>query len=195
MAVASCGCHPRTMPSSEEDEIDYSAIQVSYVGSARRQWPSEVKDLSPWVRENLGELGRQLGMQLEIIGSEVPVSAFRADIIAKDGSGRSVLIENQLGPSDHGHFGQIVIYALESKVDVVIWLVLADMHQRMWGGIRPEHDRALAQLNVLFAGKIQFYGVELTLESEKRPMGETSTPILLPKLTVVVRPNESGQTV
>ena len=81
----------------------------------------------------------------------------------------------------------MVIYALEAKADVVVWLVVADLRERMWGGIRPEHCRALEQLNALFAGRIEFYGVELTLESELRPFGEPyeDDPIL-PRLTVII---------
>jgi hypothetical protein len=75
------------------------------------------------VLENLDDLGRELGMSLEPTGTEIAVGTFRADIGAKDGSGRSVIIENQHGPSDHGHFGQVVLYALESRADVAIWLV------------------------------------------------------------------------
>jgi hypothetical protein len=45
-----------------------------------------------------------------------------ADIVARDGAGRLVIIENQFGPTDHGHFGQVVLYACEARADVVVWL-------------------------------------------------------------------------
>lgn len=176
------------MPDSEDSEFLFGAVEARLISDGTDLFPSEVGDLSPWVLENLDELGRQLGIRLEATGTEVPVGAFRADIMSKDSSGRSVLIENQRGPSDHMHFGQIVIYALESKADVVIWLVAAGGRERMWGGIRPEHHRALEQLNALFAGKIEFYGVEITGESKLLTRHEPWGP-LLPKLTVVVRPN------
>lgn len=65
-------------------------------------------------------------MTLEPTGTEVAVGTFRTDITARDGSGRPVIIENQLGPSDHVHFGQVVLYALESKANVVVWLVAVE---------------------------------------------------------------------
>src|SRR5258708_24688241 len=113
------------MASSEPAEIDWDSfdwdsVESRVINSARRRWPSEIRDLTPWVLEHLGDLGRELGMELEPTGTEVAVGTFRADIGAKDGSGRLVIIENQLGPSDHGHFGQVVLYALESKADVII---------------------------------------------------------------------------
>jgi len=127
-------------------------------------------------------------MRIEPIAREVAVGTFRADIGARDGSGRLVIIENQHGPSDHGHFGQIVLYALESKADVIIWLVASDLRMRISGGIRPEHRRALQQLNEVFAGKIEFYGVEVSLESEPHRLGELDGPIL-PRIAVPVRPS------
>ena len=79
---------------------------------------------------------------------------------------------------------------MESKADVVVCSVAVGFRERMWGGIRPEHCKALEPLNGLLAGKTEFYGVEVTLESElvvgRVPL--ESIP-LLAKLTVVVRPN------
>jgi hypothetical protein len=80
----------------------------------------------------LDDLGQKTGAQLEPTGREVAVGMFRADIgardsSARDSSGRLVIIENQHGPSDHGHFSQVLLYALESKADVTIWLVAADV--------------------------------------------------------------------
>jgi hypothetical protein len=69
-----------------------------------------------------------------------------------------VITENQLGPSDHGHFGQIALYALEARADVIIWLVASDVRWRISGGIRRGHDRAPQRLNEVFAGKIEFCG-------------------------------------
>jgi hypothetical protein len=103
---------------------------------ARSRWPKEVRDLTPWVRESLVELGHTLGLTLKPIGTEVAVGIFRADIAATDDSGRCVIMENQLGPSDHIHFGQVVLYAPESKVDIIVWLVAVDLRSF----IVPESD-------------------------------------------------------
>lgn len=72
--------------------------------------------------DHLSDLSSHLGMSLEFVGREVPIGRFCADIEARDADGRKVLIENQFGPTDHEHFGQLVMYACESRADVVVWL-------------------------------------------------------------------------
>ena len=178
------------MQDSEPDEFD--DLEPYVILSARSRWPHEVRDLTPWVLAHLEELGNELGMTLEPTGTEVAVGTFTADIAAKDGSGRSVLIENQLGPSDHIHFGQVVLYAVESKADAIVWLVTADPR---WSvpiglGLRPEHQRALERLNEVFAGKIEFYGVEVSLGIVPLRLVEPDPPPA-PVITVTVKPSSS----
>jgi hypothetical protein len=62
----------------------------------RRVWASEPYDFTPWLADNLDELGQALGMALTLVGTEVQVGEFRLDIQAQDGTGRVVAIENQL---------------------------------------------------------------------------------------------------
>jgi hypothetical protein len=181
------------MPSSESGKIDWASIEVSSVASARSKWPDEVRDLTPWVVSNLGDLGKKLGLRLELVGLEMRVGTFRVDIAARDAAGRLVIIENQLGTSDHGHLGQILLYACEAKADVVIWLVANDVRRFVGGGIRPEHERALARLNEVFAGTIEFYGVEVALVSPPRRLGEGFGP-LLPHMHVVIGPSAGTPT-
>lgn len=181
-------CHYLSMSGSEPEEIDWDSVQASAVSPARFRWPSEVRHLTPWVIDNLDDLGQELRMHLDLIGTEVLVGTFKADIAAKDGSGRLVIIENQLGPSDHGHFGQVVLYACEAKADAIIWLVATDVRLFISGGIRPEHRRALQRLNEVFAGTIEFYGVQVSLESEPRPLSEPDGPVF-PRIAATVRPN------
>ena len=60
-------------------------------------------------------LGETLGMELEIKAREKDVGPFRADILCLDSGVPSneawVVIENQLGPTDHIHLGQLLTYA------------------------------------------------------------------------------------
>ncbi len=126
-------------------------------------------------------------MSLELVGREVPIGDFRADIVARDGRGRKVIIENQFGPTDHGHFGQVVLYACEGRADMLVWLA-TDAHRRFIPhGVRPEHRHALARLNQVFAGQVEFFAVELSVESKPLPIGEPPSP-QMPRLRVVVRP-------
>lgn len=47
----------------------------------RDVWPDEARDLTPWLAENPEALGRALGMDLELDGSEVAVGPFSADLL------------------------------------------------------------------------------------------------------------------
>ncbi|MGO8884932.1 MAG: hypothetical protein ACLPUO_07925 [Streptosporangiaceae bacterium] len=110
--------------------------------------------------------------------------------MAQDDRGRKVVIENQFGPTDHGHFGQVVLYACEARADVLVWLA-TDAHRRFIPhGARPEHRRALARLNQVFAGQTELFGVELAVESESLPIGEPPGPPM-PRLRVVVKPDNA----
>jgi hypothetical protein len=79
-----------------------------------------------------------------------------------------------------------VMYACESRADVVVWLAAGSRPFRP-DPIRYEHRRALERLNEVFAGYINFFGVELWVESDPRLITEPELP-LLPRLTIVVRP-------
>jgi len=155
-----------------------------FQGDVRKTWPREARDLTPWVREHLPELAGQLGLQLEFVGQEVAVGDFLADIEARDEQGRKVLIENQFGPTDHIHLGQIVLYACEARADIVVWVAAGTKWFRR-APIRPEHRRALTVLNERFAGVTRFYGVQLVVSSEPRPISEPRGP-MIPRFTRVV---------
>jgi hypothetical protein len=169
---------------SDLSKFDFSKAKISSIElDARKRFPNEDLHLTPWVISNLGMLGDALDMKLEFVAREARLGTFRADIFARDAAGRRVVIENQLGPSDHKHFGQIVLYALESHADVVVWLSTGSTW-RTWNPLRLEHRRALAQLNEVFIGRTSFYGVELWFSSEP---GDAGGP-LLPRLKVVAAP-------
>jgi hypothetical protein len=157
----------------------------------RNTWPDEERDLTPWVIEHLAELGANLGMRLTLVEREARIGAFRADIVAVDDHGRKVIIENQFGPTDHLHFGQMVLYGLETSADVVIWLATDGHRQFIPYGIRPEHRRALHRLNEKLGPEIAFYGVELSVESEPRHIGELDGPPM-EILRVVVAPKNGA---
>ena len=88
-------------------------------------WPSEPGDFVPWLvqPDNLRRLGDALRLDLEPVAREAPVGRFRADIVCRDRrTEAAVVIEAQLGPSDHSHLGQLLTYAEGLEADVVVWL-------------------------------------------------------------------------
>ncbi len=75
----------------------------------REQWPNEARDFTPWLAEedNIALLGDALGIELAVEDTEVFVGPYSADILARDtASGNYIVIENQLGKTNHDHLGK-----------------------------------------------------------------------------------------
>ena len=116
-------------------------------------WPHEANDFTPWLAENLGMLGEELGMELELEGTEVPVGNFSLDILARDANSEAVVaIENQVASTDHTHLGQLLTYSAGKDADIVIWIATK---------FRDEHRAALDWLNEGTADSLSFFGVEV----------------------------------
>ena len=117
-------------------------------------WPNEATDFTPWLEENIAMLGDALGMDLAVRGREAPVGAFHLDLLANDGSGRTVVIENQLRPTDHSHLGQLLTYMAGFDANVIVWIA---------SEFRDEHAEALSLLNRRTGEDTEFFGVEIQL--------------------------------
>ena len=122
----------------------------------REVWPKEAADFTPWLAENIAELGGALGMDLEIEAREAPVGAYQLDLLARDGSGRAVVIENQLGITDHNHPGQLLTYMAGFDANVIVWIAKK---------FRDEHAEALSLLNRRTGEGTEFFGIEVELWS------------------------------
>lgn len=98
---------PRPIWVVYRDESDhFFEIFGGYSDSrARSYWSSEDQDFTPWLAENPEPLEIALDTHLHDIKTEVPTNQFRADIVAENTDGECVVIENQLGTSDHAHLG------------------------------------------------------------------------------------------
>jgi Domain of unknown function (DUF4268) len=119
----------------------------------RSIWPHEALNFTPWLAQNADRLAEALGIELEFEGTERAVGGYSLDVIGKDQTNGVVLIvENQLGDSDHGHLGQLLTYAAGTAASTIVWITT---------GFRDEHRQALTWLNEHTDQDTHFFGVEL----------------------------------
>lgn len=121
----------------------------------RKVWPHEQYDFSKWLatEENIKELGDALNLSLTDVETEKFVGNYRCDILCKDEiTGKMVLIENQLEPTNHDHLGKIITYASGLDAAVVVWIVAS---------ARDEHASAIEWLNKHTDDEISFFLVEV----------------------------------
>lgn len=148
----------------------------------RDVWQHEAHHFTPWLAqpENLAALGKELGLDLELVGQEVAVGPYAADIVCKDSlSGIHVLIENQLEKTDHNHLGQLLTYAAGLDARTVIWVAAR---------FTDEHRAALDWLNEITQEDWQFFGLEIELWR----IGNSPSA---PKFNIICRPNDWSRAV
>lgn len=140
----------------------------------RNAWAHEAGAFTPWLAQNLDRLGDALGIPLEHVQTEAPVATFSADILARNaGDGSTVLIENQLEDSDHGHLGQIMTYLAGLSAQTVVWIAPR---------FRDAHLSAIRWLNEHTADPFSFFAVEVRVVR----IGDSP---LAPVFEVIERPN------
>ena len=143
----------------------------------RKVWKHEALDFTRWLSEeaNLNMLGAAVGIELELIETESSVGSFNVDIFAQEtGTGRKVIIENQLEETNHDHLGKVITYAAGKGAEVVIWVV---------SHARDEHRQAIEWLNQHTDSDFGFFLVEIELWS----IGDS---LPAPRYNVVEQPNE-----
>lgn len=119
----------------------------------REVWSDEALVFTPWLAANPDYLSDALGMNLELVGTEVAVGPFSADVVLVDvNSGHRVIVENLLEATDHDHLGKLITYAagLEGSYAVLVARYF-----------RPEHRSALLWLNALAKSGAGFFGIEV----------------------------------
>ena len=139
----------------------------------REVWPDEARDFTPWLAKNLSLLGKVLGRGLKLVDKEAPVGDLSLDILARDGAGQTVAIENQLEATNHDHLGRLLIYAAGRDARIVIWVATE---------FKDEHRAAINRVNTWTGEEVEFYGFEVRVVKigDSRPA---------PDLRLVVRPD------
>ncbi len=123
--------------------------------ATRQVWNHEARDFTPWLLSNADVLGEVLGMDLVMSQAERRVGGFSLDLIGTDeATGETVIVENQLDVSDHGHLGQILTYAGGTNPVNIVWIATS---------FREEHRAALEWLNERTDERTRFFAVEVSV--------------------------------
>lgn len=123
----------------------------------RSHWPNEAADFTPWLarESNILELGKALGIEIEVEKVEAAVGPYSADILARDtATGQYVIIENQLEKTNHDHLGKAITYGSVLGATAIVWVAVE---------FTEEHRRALEWLNDHTTEDLAFYGVVVEL--------------------------------
>ncbi|HET7485599.1 MAG TPA: hypothetical protein VFJ64_09515 [Solirubrobacterales bacterium] len=158
---------------SAEDTPRFGQLRPLAASSAEG-WDHEAHDFTPWLAENIELLGEELGLVLRLKEREAAVGRYSLDLLLEDAQGRTVIVENQFGKTDHDHLGKLLTYCAGTEAEVAVWLSES---------LTDEHVAALEWLNENTVAGVGFFGVELGLLKidDSRPA---------PRFRVVVKPNE-----
>lgn len=154
--------------------------KMKRIDDLRKVWPNEATNFTKWLaeEENLEELGKAVGIDIDLEERESSVGSFNVDLYATEsGSGRKIIIENQLEDTNHDHLGMLITYASGKGAEVVIWIVKR---------ARDEHRQAIEWLNQHTDSNIGFFLVEIEL-------WQINDSLLAPKFNVVEKPNDWGK--
>lgn len=151
--------------------------KLQKIDDLRLIWKHEARDFSKWLaqEENLKELSAAIGISIELDELESAVGSFSVDLFAtEEGTSRKIIIENQLGDTDHDHLGKVITYAAGKSADVIIWIVKR---------ARDEHRQAIEWLNQRTDENVGFFLIEIEL-------WKIGNSLPAPKFNVVEKPND-----
>lgn len=151
--------------------------RLKEIKDLRKIWPHEAHDFTPWLAkdENIEILSEAVGLDISVTETESDVGDFNVDILATEsGSGKKIIIENQLEDTNHDHLGKLITYASGKDADIVIWLV---KHAR------EEHRSAVEWLNNHTDDDISFFLCEIKLYQ----IGNSEPAV---KFDVIEKPND-----
>ena len=150
--------------------------KLEEIKNLREVWMHEAREFTTWLaqEENMALLGEALDIDIAVEEQEASEGDFRADIVATEaGSGRRIVIENQLEDTNHDHLGKIITYASGRDAEIIVWVVRR---------AREEHLSAIEWLNNHTDENIGFFLCEVKLYR----IGDSA---IAPKFEVVEKPN------
>lgn len=128
---------------------------IREVSELRSVWAHEAQEFTPWLYDNIGKLSEAIGIDICADERECRVGDFSVDIFATDaGTGKRIIIENQLEATDHDHLGKLITYASGKGADIVVWVVKQ---------AREEHRAAIEWLNNHTDEEVGFFLCEIKL--------------------------------
>jgi hypothetical protein len=143
----------------------------------REVWTHEAYDFTTWLQSNIDVLTAAIGIGLINVEREQSAGAFNIDLVAEDEAGAKIIVENQLGRSDHDHLGKVLTYLAATNARAAIWIV-ADP--------RPEHVAAISWLNDSSSADFYLLKVEAVRIGDSLPA---------PLLTRIVGPSAETKAV
>ena len=141
----------------------------------REVWKHEAADFTTWLEQNIDILNEITDLNVSGVEREKTAGTFNVDLVAEDGDGNPVVIENQLEKTDHDHLGKLITYLTAIEAKKAIWITSVP---------RPEHIKAVTWLNE--SNNADFY----LLKIEAIKIGESDPA---PLLTLIVGPSEEGR--
>ena len=142
----------------------------------REIWKHEALDFTKWLakKENIALLSKEIGINIEVIDTEMSVGRYNVDIYAKDSnSNKKIIIENQLENTNHDHLGKVIVYSAGLDADIAIWVVK---------DVNEEHKQAVEWLNENSFEKINIFLVKVEL-------WKIGNSPIAPKFQIVCEPN------
>ena len=129
--------------------------KIERIDDLRTIWAHEARDFTKWLaqEDNLALLSDAIGINIALEERESSVGDFNVDLYATEvGTGRRIIIENQLEFSNHDHLGKIITYASGKGAEVIVWIV---KHAR------DEHKNAIEWLNQHTDENIGFFLISM----------------------------------
>jgi len=141
-------------------------------------WQHEAHDFTTWLEDNIEVLSNELDdISLSNPESEKSAGDFSVDIVGEDENGNFVVIENQLGKSDHDHLGKLLTYLTAFEAKIAIWIV---------SEARPEHISTITWLNESSSADLYLFKIEAIRIGDSAPA---------PLFTMIVGPSEESKAV